>query len=215
MKKLLVSLIFCLLPVNLSALQVINGGSLSIDVECRPAKEKHIVSAKQDINLFVNSYRKKTIKNYLHQIRMCRNIKLRDMSWPSGTYDRSKKIIYLKVAGRTDTEYLLHHEFSSLLLKSFINSAKSAQIENKFLKINKNCYVGVSRSHQSNWMREYPPNMRAGFIVPYAQTNFENDFNMIASFLKTSYLKNRVERAKKFKLLNKKITIVEKFYKNL
>ena len=56
---------------------------------------------------------------------------------------------------------------------------------------------------------------RRGFIVPYAQTNFENDFNMTAAYLKTSSLQNNTKKAMRFNRLNKKFKLVKQFYKNL
>lgn len=214
MKKLLVSLILCLFPVNLSALQVINGGSKTDRVLCKPALKKHLRAAKVDIEIFRRLYKRSTINKYLKQIRVCKSITLGDIPWAHGTYDLENKIIYMKSAGRSDLEYILHHEFSSIILKHPDNHVKYFNTLQSFLKIS-NSYKGISETHQSNWMDEDSSYQSRGFIVPYAQTSFENDFNMVASYLKTSYLGYNKKRAKRFKKLKTKFQLVGKFYRGL
>ena len=180
MKKLAILFFISCLSGNAFAFTVTNNGSVTNYVKCDKAKQKYLNKAIPSIGLFAKSYKKGTLDKYLTQIRVCSVITLDGMDWVSGTYDTDKKIIYLKTAGRTDIEYVLHHEFSSIVLNNNRNT-----------------------------------NQKRGFIVPYAQTNFENDFNMIVSYLKTSYLNYSTKKARKFKRLNYKFKAVEQFYKNL
>ena len=215
MKKIAILFFISCLSSNAYAFSVINNGSVTNYVKCDKAKQKYLNKAIPSIGLFAKSYKKGTLDKYLTQIRVCSVITLDGMDWVSGTYDTDKKIIYLKTAGRTDIEYILHHEFSSIVLNNNRNINQKRALLQKFIKFNDGNYRGVGRSHQSNWMDENPAYQKRGFIVPYAQTNFENDFNMIVSYLKTSYLSYSTKKARKFKRLNYKFKAVEEFYKNL
>ncbi len=215
MKKLLVSLILCLFPVNLLAVEIINGGSPTDFVKCSRTTKSLIHSIDYDVKKFINSYKKSTIKKFLKQIRVCHVIDLDGMTWVGGTYDVRRRIIYLRAPEHYKHEYLLHHEFSSIILKSPENRHKRLSVLKEFWKINDGSYTGVGRVNKSNWLDEVASYQRRGFVVPYAQTNFENDFNMTAAYLKTSSLSYNTKMAKRFKRLKSKFKIVQQFYKNL
>jgi len=215
MKKLLLSLILCLFSTNSFAFQVINGGSPSVFIKCQKTTPYHFDLVKNDIQKFINSYKKSTIENFLKQIRVCHVINLDGMTWVGGTYDIKRRIIYLRAPKHHKHEYLLHHEFSSIILKSSKNSSKRLKIIKKFWNINDGPYTGVGRVNKTNWLNEIISYQRRGFIVPYAQTNFENDFNMTAAYLKTSSLQNNTKKAMRFNRLNKKFKLVKQFYKKL
>ena len=215
MKKLLVSLILCLFPANLLAVEVINGGSPTAYVNCQKTSPFYLNLVKHDIKKFIKSYKKSTIQTFLKQIRVCHVINLDGMTWVGGTYDVRRGIIYLRAPEHYKHEYLLHHEFSSIILKSPENRHKRLSILKQFWKINDGSYIGLGRVNKSNWLDEVTSYQRRGFVVPYAQTNFENDFNMTAAYLKTSSLSYNTKRAKRFKRLKSKFKIVKQFYKNL
>tara|TARA_R100000234_G_scaffold89620_1_gene57872 strand:- start:261 stop:803 length:543 start_codon:yes stop_codon:yes gene_type:complete len=178
-------------------------------------KNKFVRMANHDIGIFLRSYKPKTIRKHLKEIRLCGSLTLYGHNFATGTYDVDKRIIYLQVYGRSDVEYVLHHELSSIILKM---SKNRWQIQGKFRNFSKKPYKPISmwgNISKVNWMAEKRLFLSNGFIVPYAQTNVENDLNMIAAFYKTSYLKNRMSRAVKYPLIAKKYDIVKKMYRGL
>jgi len=214
MKKLIILLV-CLFSYDCFAVQITKGGSKTSNVTCTMPKNKFVRMANHDIGIFLRSYKPRTITKYLKQIRLCGSLTLYGQDFATGTYDVEKKIIYLQVYGRSDVEYVLHHELSSIILKM---SKNRWEIQGKFRNFSKKPYKPMSMwgdINKVNWMAEKHRYLKNGFIVPYAQTHVENDLNMIAAFYKTSYLRSRMKRAAKYPLINKKYNIVKKMYKSL
>ena len=209
MKKLFLTLVLCLFSANCYAVDIINGGSVTFYATCSVAKPVNYLAAKPRVDIFLKAYRASTIKKNLKQIRLCGSLTLWGQKWAAGTYDLEKKIIYVLADENPEQEYVLHHEFSSILLK---RSSRWCSIEKQFKENSKDHYGNVITT---DWMEESARHFRKGFIVPYAQTCFENDFNMIASYYKTSFLKKRMGRMLKYPLISKKYNIIKRFYKNL
>tara|TARA_A100001515_G_C4587872_1_gene215140 strand:+ start:1750 stop:2385 length:636 start_codon:yes stop_codon:yes gene_type:complete len=207
-----VILAICLFSFDCFAVQLVKGGSKTYNVVCTTPKNKFVRMARHDIGIFLRSYKPKTLKKHLKQIRMCGKLSLNDQDWAMGTYDVEKKIIYMQVYGRNDIEYLLHHELSSIILKMDKNHW---QIREKFRNLSKKSYKPAHLWGKVDWMAIKHKYLKDGFIVPYAQTGAENDFNMIVAFYKTSYLKHRMRRAAKYPLIAKKYNIVKKMYRGL
>jgi len=214
MKKLFLVLIFCCYSINCYGLSIKNSGSVTFYVKCEPAKKQHIDIAKKAIDIFIKSYKKSTIRNNLREVRLCGKIILgENADWPTGTYDYDKKIIYLvankKPHQRWMAEYILHHEFSSILLKS---SHRWFNLKEVFLKNSKSDYGNV---RTDDWMGYIKKFLNKGFVTPYSKTSFENDFNVIAGFYKTPSLQRKMSELLIYPLILKKYNIVKRFYKNL
>ena len=209
MKKLYLTLLLTVFSAECHALNIINGGSSTPYATCSMAKPIDYLRARSKVNVFLKSYKKTTIENNLSQIRLCGKLTLWGQSWAAGTYDLEKKIIYVLADDNSQQEYILHHEFSSILLKK---SSFEQYIKNKFIKYSKKRY---GHTGKAKWMEEQVKYLKPGFIVPYAKTCFENDFNMIAAYHKTPYLKKRMSGLLKHPLIYKKHNIVKKFYESL
>ena len=76
--------------------------------------------------------------------------------------------------------------------------------------------IYLEQKSKSMWNSKNKKLRSNGFLYPYCKTNFENDFNVISAFYKSSYLKSTIDKAsKKYRLINKKYNIVKNFYEGL
>ena len=215
MKRLVVATFICLVANPALAVHVFNGESKTYYVSCTPAQEDIYLAAKAKIHDFTEKYKAATIKNNLKQIRFCGKLLLYGGNWAAGTYDLKKKIIYVKAKWLYQQEYVLHHEFSSILLKS-----APARQRIKLLVGFKRNSIGKYRyfrdeQNYKKWMTRSLRFLKKGYIVPYAQTCFENDFNMMAAYHKTSFLQEEMMESKAYPKIYNKYKIIERFYKKL
>ena len=211
MKRLVVATFICLVADPALAVQVFNGESKTYYVSCRPAQEDVYLAAKAKIHHFTDKYKAATIKNNLKQIRFCGKLLLFGENWAAGTYDFKRKIIYVKTNKPYQQEYILHHEFSSILLKS----ARYVQKAKLVVGFKRNSVGKYRDFRDKNWMVRRPSFLKKGYIVPYAKTCFENDFNMMASYYKTSFLQEEMMESKAYPKIYNKYKIIEEFYKKL
>ena len=129
------------------------------------------------------------VKNYLNGIQFAGQIDEGGLKY-GGTYDPFRKRIYLVNDGRQtdyDAMYTLHHEFSSLLLKShsfYINPwTNNNPSDFQYLYEKYKSWKeleGFQISHE-----EKNENYEKGFMNTYGQTNFENDFNEYSAMIFT------------------------------
>ena len=213
-----------IIPAYASALDVVLSDGLNdvvtidntiLHINCKKVtSDKFIDSTIKEIQFFNSSYKPLTIKNNLSKIVLCKKLSINGKKWFRGTYNLNKKIIYLELSNLQDAEYALHHEFSSILLK---NSKKLSNIKLNWIKYNNKPYVNYwTQKSKSMWNSKNKKLRSNGFLYPYCKTNFENDFNVISAFYKSSYLKSTIDKAsKKYRLINKKYNIVKNFYEGL
>jgi hypothetical protein len=211
MKKLIVATFICLVANPALAVQVFNGESKTYYVSCAPAQEDVYLAAKANIHHFTDKYKAATIKNNLKQIRFCGELLLFGENWAAGTYDFKKKIIYVKTKKPYQQEYVLHHEFSSILLKS----VRPRQKIKLLMGFKRNSIGGYRDFRDKNWMVRSHSFLKKGYIVPYAQTCFENDFNMMAAYYKTSFFQEQMMESNAYPRIHNKYKIIERFYKKL
>jgi len=125
------------------------------------------------------------------------------------------KTLFIEVSYRSnDTEYLLHHEFSSLLLHSNPNSKslKKQWTSNNLVGYNP---FFAQKYGKNQWKEKHEALRMRGFLYPYSRTNFENDFNVMAAYFKADYLRKDLKKAANdYFRINNKFFILKKFYEN-
>jgi hypothetical protein len=222
MKKFI--FIFCLLfAIPAHSFQTIRAQNTSYSstiqqinytVTCKRPSRSLFNSKKRHVRLFANKYKKKTLDKYLHRVILCKDMRVNNAKWVRGTYDMESLTLFIEISkDYEDTEYALHHEFSSILLIK----NKFYKIKQKWIKNNKQAYrPGWGANSNSKWNSENKKLRLKGFLFPYCTTNFENDFNVVASYYKSTYIRYDLMRAsRKYPLIKKKLQIVKKFYEEL
>lgn len=184
------------------------------EIVCKRPSLSLFNSKKKYVRLFANRYKKKTLDKYLRRVILCKSMSVNNAKWVRGTYDVESLTLFIEVSKEHgDTEYALHHEFSSiLLLKNNYN-----KIEQEWVKNNKQKYHskwGVSSNPR--WNSENKQLRLKGFLFPYCTIDFENDFNVMASYYKSPYIRHSLIKAsRKYPLIKKKLRIIKKFYGEL
>jgi len=184
-------------------------------VTCKSPSRRLFKQNQIKIKQFIGLYNKTTINKHLTRVVICRDLRINGHKWVRGTYNIKTKTVFVEVDRQTDdTEYVFHHEFSSVLLLKNKNFLK---IKKHWLSLNKNSYSGSwGPSSNTNWNSENKNLRTKGFLFPYSTTSFENDFNVMAAFYKSRMLKYRLYKAsKKYKLIGGKYKIIKKFFSEL
>ena len=213
MKKIII-LLCMLFPLTATAKVNIQYGvedSLR-EIKCTQPSTSEKRHFKTELRLFLKKYKRSTLNQNLSKIIACKVLSRSIYKWYRGTYDETNNIIYVEVGGyANDTEYLLHHEFSSLLLYNSPQKRKLLRHQwiawsNKIYNLdhNKRDWV-VKRMLQKD-----------GFLYEYNKVSFENDFNVLSGFYLSNYLKGdlRVASNKHWRIKNKYKSLRE-FYKPL
>ena len=212
MTRFLLISLFLILPFKAAAAEIKLGYSdVETQIQCTKPKPKHMLAQQHKIDLFLNKYKSKIIKKYLNKIVLCNKLSRYGLSWIRGTYDIDKKIIFLEIDEHNDTLYLLHHEFSSILLLSLkgLNT-------NKWKSYNKEGYIENWRHINMNWKVDSRLQEK-GFLFPYSQQSLEDDFNVMAGFyLPNVFSYNQdLKDARKHYRINEKYLLLKDFYKGL
>jgi len=133
-------------------------------------------------------YPVQVVKDHLSAIHFAGEIKEGDLKY-GGTYDPFRKILYIVDNGLHEdyhSVYVVHHEFSSLLLTRhsfFVNPwtdnnpqdfKYSYETGKNTLEIYNNITFGGNAEFYKN-----------GILTDYGQTNFENDFNEYSAMIFT------------------------------
>jgi len=182
------------------------------EIKCTQPSTSEKRHFKTELRLFLKKYKRSTLNQNLSKIIACKVLSRSIYKWYRGTYDETNNIIYVEVGGyANDTEYLLHHEFSSLLLYNSPQKRKLLRHQwiawsNKIYNLdhNKRDWV-VKRMLQKD-----------GFLYEYNKVSFENDFNVLSGFYLSNYLKGdlRVASNKHWRIKNKYKSLRE-FYRPL
>jgi len=135
-----------------------------------------------------NKYPVEVIKKYLNAIYFANEIDVDGLK-VGGTYDPFRRIIYMVDNGgnnNTQSMYVFHHEFSSLLQKShsfFVNpwTDNNPQEFSYLYDINKDRLQTYNRTSLLGAEADY----EKGFMNTYGQTDFGNDFSEYSAMIFT------------------------------
>lgn len=204
--------IFLIISSSASAAEIQLGyHNIKTQIECTKPKLKYIHAQRPEIDLFLNKYKAKIIKKHLNKIVLCDKLSRYGLSWIRGTYDIDKKIIFLEIDEHDDTLYLLHHEFSSILL---LRSQKLDK--NKWKSYNKEGYIKNWKLIDMRWKTSQSL-QKKGFLFPYSQQSLEDDFNVMAGLYLPNYFNynQKLLDGRKHHGINKKFLLLKDFYKEL
>jgi len=188
-------------------------GDASRDITCTKPSRDGTNRLKYEAKGFLRKYKKSVLKEKLNKIVGCGKLQRGPYSWYRGTYVEDNKTIYVELEGGVDdTEYVLHHEFSSLLLW-YSEKTTRAELEENWTRWSNRTY---NLDHgKSDWIIK-PRLQRDGFLYEYCLSSFENDFNTMATYYMSGYLRSNLEYArKKHRRINKKFKLLREFYRPL
>jgi hypothetical protein len=149
--------------------------------------EKHVlVRYPQILEEALAKYPVHVIKNYLNGVYFAGLLK-DGVLYVGGTFDSTRRIVYLVDHGRSPAQrhvYSFHHEFSSLLLSRhgwLLNPwleqhPEGFRYRSQMYEDSKDVYADTS-------LFGTKADYEKGFMNPYGQTNFENDFNEYAAMV--------------------------------
>jgi hypothetical protein len=149
--------------------------------------EKHVlVRFPQILEEALARYPVHVINNYLSAIYFAGIIEVRGL-YAGGTFDSTRRIVYLVEDGRSPAQrhiYTFHHEFSSLLLfrHGLLLNPWLEQHPEGFRYRNQ-MYLEESDVYANTSVFGTKADYEKGFMNPYGQTNFENDFNEYAAMV--------------------------------
>ena len=210
--RTIIAILLLLLPFTTNAAIKIQygAGDYNNNITCTKPSVSQTQRFKNEFKLFLKTYKGPVIAANLNKVVVCKKLTRGSFDWYRGTYVLSQRTIYVEVDGADDTEYLLHHEFSSLLL---LKSNKKSQLKDKWSVWSKQNY---NIEHKKRGWATKNNLQKDGFLYEYNKVSFENDFNVIASFYLCPYLKYKLDKAsKKYWRIQKKYNEVRNFYRPL
>lgn len=215
MKKLI--FIFCLLfAIPAHSVRIYNGleGVKTNGIGCSKVKNFGLYIARVgEVAKFTKLYTKKALK-MIKRVHLCTRIRIdQNDEWVRATYDEKDGSLYAEVDSKfNDTRMNLHHEFSSLLI---YYTPQAKKLEKIFKLLNKASYNQQFREQAARGWITDKAQRKQGFLYPYSSTSFENDFNVMATYSITDYLKHYVRYAsKKHEIIKIKALLVKDFYKS-
>lgn len=194
--KLLIAVLFLFLmvPQTADAIEIVWGTrdyKKTNNIVCtEPSKA---LDFRNEINRrvdnFVNTYKQSFLNEQVNKIYICRDLIVENNFWYRGTYLLTEKVVFVRIddGEPNDTEYMLHHEFSSTLFHYFFTN----EMRGKWIQNNDFSYQWYDIEKNPETWNDYTLMSRGG-ICKYATTNLENDFNSMASFYLTTYLKGEL-----------------------
>ena len=219
MYRLFFIVLIVLIPSAVEAVEIQLGHSDSrLGIKCTKPEEAHKTQAKRKIQEFLSVYKPKTIQQNLARIILCGELLLYDLAWVRGTYDLNQRTIWIEADSHTGTTYMLHHEFSSILLLNFMKKVprKWLSFTKKWSSFNKESYIRNWRLINMNW--KVDPRLRdKGFFYPYSQQSLEDDFNVMAGIHlpNIDYYNQLIKEGRKHYPINQKFLLLKDFYKGL
>jgi len=213
MKKIIILL--CLLfPLTVTAKVNVKYGLNDElrEITCTQPSKGEKRRFKTELRLFLNKYKSSTLSSNLHKIVACKKLRRSIYEWYRGTYVEDGNVVYVEIGGHhNDAEYVLHHEFSSLLLCN--NKTRRIALKHLWAQWSNKDY---NLDHDKrDWIVKRSL-QRDGFLYEYNKLSFENDFNVMAAFYLSNYLKHDLRSAsRKHRRIKNKYKSLREFYKPL
>tara|TARA_R110002020_G_scaffold14313_8_gene50896 strand:+ start:8558 stop:9241 length:684 start_codon:yes stop_codon:yes gene_type:complete len=195
MKKLTLCCLVLLFPLNLNAFEIQQGvSSPSHRIRCSAPLKKSAKRIPWEVRIFKKRYNDWVLNKILKKIVFCGKLVRGPYAWMRGTYvEGNVATLWVEIDKKDDTQAILHHEMSSILLHSLPRHTKY-RFKQKWKQYSNR---GYNIDHDNHGYVVKPLLQRDGFLYDYCLTSFENDFNFIASFHLTSWLKRKLVKASK------------------
>lgn len=213
MKKFTLCCLLLLFPLSLNALEIQQGvGNSTYNIRCSKPAKRIARKIPWEMRIFKRTYNDWVLNKILKKVVFCGKLKRGSILWMRGTYLEGKAgTIWIEIDRRDDTQAILHHEMSSLLLHSLPWGVKYTFRREWVQWSNRN----YNLDHDNREYTVKPLLQRDGFLYDYCLTSFENDFNVVAQFHFTSWLKVRLTRASTYyPKIKKKRDMMLKLYKS-
>lgn len=213
MKNLfLITVLFFLLPIKSYGYEIEWGTNdhEKQEIKCSTPIETIKKEIYERIEDFSKVYKNEFLEKNLNKIYVCKNLSLSNLDWINGTYLDSEKSIFVEVGdgNHNDTQFILHHEFSSLVFLKYFNK----ELSNKWIQNNNFEYNYEYRS--DGWIAN-PKLQKNGALFLYSTSDLENDFNVMAAYYLSGYLKNDLDdAARQFRRIKNKKQIIALIYKD-
>lgn len=180
-------------------------------VICTPLSLPYYNDALKDVDKFKRVYTNKALSN-LNKIIFCNKFYIKrgqhTATWLRGTYNFSDRTIFVKIDENKDADYLLHHEFSSILIKVY-----GASFEQKWRSINVEDYTGNYELDNNNSFVHLRDLHKKGWYRDYSKSSFENDFNIITGHYFTDWLNRKLMTSSLFySKIKSKIDLMKHWY---
>ena len=214
MKKLLFMIFLLIIPQTSYSQEIVWGTSLfeDIGIQCSVPQNKIKPQVEKEILDFKRNYNPVELKKRLNRIVVCGELSRAGYKWFRGTYVDAHKSIFVEVGKgeHNDIEYVLHHEFSSLVWLEKVNPKIIRE-----WKTNSNFSYNLDENISSDWTVN-EQEQKKGALYRYCKTTVENDFNVIAAFYMSDYLKPLLKKAMaRHVRIKNKVRIFEKLYDGL
>ncbi|MBP47029.1 MAG: hypothetical protein CMH53_03740 [Myxococcales bacterium] len=178
-------------------------------VQCTAVKRRHLPRAHAALYQFVSKYNA-AARSALRRVVLCDRLGTGDNQWIRGVYDVESASIMVEVDDFDDTLYVLHHEFSSLLM---LASGDMSAFRALWRRHSQGVYnAGFQLAARQDW-KPNPELYRRGFLHAYSATSFENDLNVMVAFVMSDYLQSRLHAASRFAAIRAKVELAEDFLK--
>lgn len=175
------------------------------NARCTQATDRQVARALVDIERFLSPYRPEIIRANLGRIFFC------DKMWFHGHRYAGTYIDNDLYVDDDDPAFHLHHEFSSVVMQlvAFPWSRWQA-LRGRGPDIDPDDFLKKVRSAYKQSRSLF----RRGYFIAYAQSNVENDFNVMATYFMTE--RARLWRtARRYPKLRQKYEIVRDIYRPL
>ena len=177
------------------------------------ASKKEISVFLNQLATFLKKYPKRLIRKTLKNIYFCRGLSFYGIKRFAGAYYGNKIWGEQRKRGssREFYEKMLHHEYSSVLLKKH----KYKFPKKRWLRISGSGYYGGDFTCPLGGAWHHTRAMRQdGFLYCYSKTNFENDFNVLAeSYLHTGGERMMQGATRNYPNLRAKLEIIKDYYR--
>jgi len=214
MKKLLFAIFLLSIPQTSYSQEIVWGSKDYSYLNIKCSKPNTLVRSRtlEEIDEFKSHYSHRYLKTNLKKIVVCKNLSRSGMDWFRGTYSHQEKIVFVEVGDgeKNDTEYVLHHEFSSIV---WLNKL-TPEILTRW-KANSNFKYDIDDNISSDWTVD-DKLQETGALFRYCRTTPENDFNVIAAYYFSDYLRYSLNKSmKKHVRIRAKVTILLEIYEDV
>jgi len=214
MKKLFLVLLLLIVPQSAWGQEIVWGSNdySYLNIKCSKPSVQVRSQVIEEIDEFKSHYNSNYLKTDLKKIVVCKKLSRSGMEWFRGTYSYNERIVFVEVGNGkdNDTEYVLHHEFSSIVWKNKVTPEILAR-----WTANSNFKYDVYNNISSDWVVD-DELQETGALFRYCRTTPENDFNVMAAYYFADYLKYGLRKSiKKHHRIRAKAEILREMYEGI
>lgn len=182
------------------------------NVQYKKVRHNDMPLVLNSIKFFLHGYPKKVIVSDLNEINIMGDFSIYGKPFGASYFSKSIYLKYSTLDG-DDVRFatrVLHHEFSSILMKKYLFPKKawercnSGKYRSKNQGLDMLNVVGDGRDEHHKLLQQ-------GFLTSYGSSDFQNDVNIYAEYIFVESRRLR-QHSKKYTSIKCKKKIIEKFY---